>query len=308
MINPNYKNCDKSQMGTGLVDCLAELGYPTGLIRTAKNWRADVSTDTMDKDYFVEQIQKGNFVPFLGARAYTQNTPETTFSESDNGIKLPVRNGKPEFQYEYVKTVHYNKIAYSHNSYRGGNVILTFDNGAIFLAETTDKTQLKGFDLAMQNTASFMFKTGSEPGKTMLTIQLENEDEYNLQGVVLSREQLGFNINTDIFGVIETNITLDEVSAGNTINASVNALANGAVNIEGLAANNLRVIIEGTAEAPASISYNDVDGKYEITTTTAMTAGDEVYVELYDTDNDVNVAIANELLYKGKSSTATVVA
>lgn len=306
MIQPNFKNCIEGTRGTGLPECLATLGYPMGFIRTNKNWNIEIETGMIDKDFIVDQIQAGNFVPFLGAKVVTQNTPETTFKEYDNGEKIAIRNGKPEFSFEYSKTVHFNKIAYSHNGYKNGKVILTFSNGAIFLPESSDGLSLQGFDLAMQNTGTFKFKEGSEPGKTIITIQLGAEDQFNAKGVILSKEELGFDINNDIFGIIDTNIKLSPIAAGSSLVADIKASMNSAFNIKGLVADNFRVVINGSPEVAASATYNDIAGNYTIGTTSAMINADEVFVQAYDSVNDYDVAISEGLLFKGKSNTVVV--
>lgn len=305
MIELNAKPCTNGKLGTGLAACEVELGFPLGFIRTNRSWSESIASGTLDKDYFIKEVQKMNFVPFIGSADYESNTAEATQQESANGLTRVVRNGKPQMSFTYWRGFPFHTIASSYNSYGEGNVILVFEQG-LLVVESVDGETISGFKLGMQNTGTFSFNDGSNGEQVMVSIQLANENEFNLRGQILTNDSLGFNVATELPSVIDCDVKLDTPSAGSSISASVVATSNSAFNILGLEVANFRVIVNGTAEAPSAVSYNDVTEKYDITTTTSITSSDTVTLELYDSVEDLNVTILDDQLYRGKSTEQTV--
>lgn len=266
----------------------------------------DSSSDTLDLAYFTEQVQMQNYIPFNGSVNYTQNTPEPTVQEFDSGAKLVVRNGKPELVFDYIKGKIWDGIAHSYNTNNKDAVFLTFDNGAILVANNNGI--LNGFNLQMQNAASFMFKTGSEVARTQITIQLKDENTFNNDFAIITADQLGFDIEDELPEVMEVNLVADAPAAGANLEVAATARVNQGSNILGLGATEFRLIVDGSAATISTVTYNDVSNKYVIEPSSAFTAGQEVYAELYDTANSRAVANLDGQLYKGTSNTVTVTA
>ena len=122
MIELNAKACGDDKKGTGLAACEVELGFPLGFIRTNRSWSEDIASGTLDKDYFVKEVQKMNFVPFIGSADYESNTAEATVQESANGLSRVTRIGKPQMSTTYWKGLTFHTIASSYNSYGDENV------------------------------------------------------------------------------------------------------------------------------------------------------------------------------------------
>jgi len=304
-IELNALNCTDKKLGTGLAKCIAELGFPKGFIRVAdRNWSADIESDTFDKDYFTEEMQKMNFIPFVGSADFESNTADPTNQESANGLVRTIRNGKPQMSFTYWRGFPFYNILTAYNSYGEGGVILVFEKG-ILVAKTSDNT-IQSFNLGMQNTNTFSFNDGSNGEQVMTSIQLEDENQFALQGTIITNETLGFNPSIEINGVIDANIVLDTVSAGTDITASITATTNSVFLIKGLTVDSVSVVVNGVRETPTAITFNDATNKYDITTSTSLTASDEVFVEIYDTANDYSVANEGGQLYRGKSATSTV--
>jgi hypothetical protein len=304
MIKYNFKKCDGNQLGTALPECFAQLGYPIGFIRVPRNLSLDSENDALDLAYMTEQIQKQDFIPFVNSVNYTENTPEPTSQEFDSGAKLVVRNGKPEFVYDYINGKLWDGVAHSYNANNRGAVILAFDNGTLLMAESNG--MLSGFDLQMQNAASFKNRTGSEVAKTQITIQIQDEFGYNNNFAILTRDQLGFDVSNDLPQVMDVNLIPEDTAAGESLNVAAVATLNSGSNILGLTDANFRLVVNGAAGVISSVSFNDVTEKYVIGPTTPFAIGDVVYVELYDTAASISVANLDNQLYKGKSKEITI--
>jgi len=297
-MSVNTADCAKDRLGTGLPDCLADLGFPRGFILTKRTWSVANDT-TIDKAYVLDNIQNGNFIPFIGSTGFEQNTPELTTQEFQDGILVPVRNGKPQYTFNYVNTVQFQKIVSSYNSYKQFNVILVFDNDVMFLAD--DGTNLSGFNLGMLNSNTYMFNDGSNVGQSMVQMQILDNKQFAEGGVV----DPGFDL-TSVNGIIDCLITDGSAIAGGDVTVKITAKANPSFNILGLGVDQFRLVVNGTAEVATAVTYNDVAGTYAITPTSTTVGADEVVVELYDDTNNDSVAKLGDQLYDGISDTIVV--
>jgi hypothetical protein len=305
MINLNAKSCATDKKGTGLAACIVELGFPRGFIRTDRSWSEVIASGTLNKEYFVKEVQKMNFIPFIGAADFANNTAEATTQESANGLLRKIRNGKPLLDFTYWKGYPFHKIASSYNSYGSGDVILVFEQG-ILVVKSVDGTKVSAFKLGMQNAGTFTFNDGTNGEQVMVGIQLQDESEFNLRGEIITNETLGFNVGEDLPEIVDANVVLDDLSTGTDVKATITAVTNSAFNIKGLLAANFRIIIEGVAEAPSSVAYNDVTNKYVFVTSTTLSSTDTVQVELYDSVESLNVAVLADQLFRGISAVGTV--
>jgi hypothetical protein len=296
----NAKNCEQNLLGTGLPQCIADLGYPKGFIYTKPSWSEDLAT-TIDKAYILEQIQLGNFYPFVDSFSMEQNTPDATTEESANGELTVVRNGLPQFTFSFIKTWQFQKIAYSYNSFGNFGVIFVFDNDVLLVAN--NGTKISGFKAGMTNTNTYMFNTGSEQGKTPMSFQLLDNRQFNSQGDILNPE---FDITNEINGVIDCLLTDGTAATGGDVTIKVTAKANPALNILGLGTDQFSLVIDGVREAVTAVSYNDATNVYTLTPTSTTTGGESVVVELYDASIPAGVANLNDQLYDGISEAITV--
>ena len=299
MININSQNCDKSQLGTGVVECIIREGRPTGFAAVKKGWSVPI-TDTLD---LVDLVQQGILIPFTQAVEFTDNTPEKTTEEFQGGNIAVVRNGKPQFAFKFIKGYPFHAASFSYNSLNNYDFILIFDSGAIMGALSADGTQFKGLSGGMLNTDTYKFTDGAVNANTPIEFQLTSPIEFNKRGAFVTSEELGFDANSELYGIIDTVIS-GSAAAGTTINATVKALQNSAFDIEGLDTANFRVTVNGNVETISTVAF--VNNSYTITMDDALVASDSVVVSLYDASANANVAKVGNQLYRG-SSTAFVV-
>lgn len=296
----NAQNCEQNLLGTGLPKCVADLGYPNGFIYTKPSWSEPIAT-TIDKAYIIEQIQKGNFYPFVDSFNMEQNTPDATTEESANGQLTVVKNGLPLFTFQFIKSWQFQKIASSYNGFGKFGVIFVFDNDVLLVA--SNGTSISGFKAGMTNTNTFMFNTGSEQGKTPMSFQLLDNKQFNTQGEILNPE---FDLTNEITGVIDCVLTDGAAATGGDVTVKVVAKANPALNILGLGTDQFSLVIDGVREVVTAVSYNDATGVYTLTPTSTTTGSQSVVVELYDANIPASVANLNDQLYDGISEAITV--
>lgn len=297
----NAQNCDKTLLGTGLPECVADLGYPKGFIYTKPTWAQTIEGTTFDKDWLIGEIQQGNFYPFIDSFSTEQNTPDATTEESANGELTVVRNGLPQFTFSFIKSWQFQKIAYGYNGFGRFGVIFVFDNDVLLLAKTSDG-KVTGFKAGMTNTNTYMFNSGSEQGKTPMSFQLLDNKQFNSQGEILNPE---FDVTNEITGVIDC-ILQNGAAVTDTdtiVSIDIVARANPLFKILGLGQNNFRIIVDGSTVPFTDVTYNTVTNLYDITLQNPLSGGESVVVELFDAPFDI--ARLGDQLYKGVSEAIT---
>ena len=299
----NYFDCDQARKGTGSISCEVPTGVPTGFFLAEKGWELAVATETFDTAYINTQIKAGTLIPFMDAINFTDNSEDPITFTTQIGVKLLARDGKPEFVFDFSKGYAFHSAAWSYNSFGAYDVILTYDNGVVFLAKNTDGTKLKGHSAGLVNTANFMHKDGAESEKTSVGFQLTNPNEYNASGVLLDPVSNGFDIDT-VKGVIDADIN----HVSNTLAVvviSVMATANNAIPILGLAATDFRAT--GTALTIASLTYDSALMRYSLTFSADVSTdyGTGIVIDLYDTGDSTNVVTVSGAHYKGVSEASS---
>jgi len=308
MIQINALRCNKAVFGTGLVPCELKLKDFKSFIIVPNSWSVNVTSGTFDKEYVIAQIQAGIFVPFLNALEFTNNTPDVTTKEYQGGIMSVIRNGKPQYTFEYDNGIGWHKAAYSYNSFQGYSVLIVDSTGTIAAASSVDGTILTGFKLSMLNTGTYTPQVGDETAKTLISFQIANEEQFNRRMALITADEAGVDINSEIAGVIGVTIT-GTASVANGINVVVNAGNNTIFGIEGLTADNFRVRNAATNATLtiATVVAGTIPGTYKITTTPAPTLASNLIVDTYDSDADVTTALVGDSqLYRGLSEPIVV--
>lgn len=309
----NTVDCNHEDLGLGTVSCeifLSEFKTP---ILIKKGWSMTVTAfEALDMDGFVGLAQSGDWQPVLGSRQFTNNTPDPTTEEYSGGIISVIRNGKPQYQFDYDKGIGFHKALYSKNTFSQYNIGLVDDSGALVLALSADGTRVTGFEAGMVNTRTYMPKSGDTAANTPFEFQLINEIQFNKRMMVYSVEESGVDFNSELQPITSVTITGTN-AAGDPIEVQVNASGNAGYGIEGLVAANFRVRNSATNAVVALTSVTDNgNGSYNLDPTVATVAAQTLIVETYDSDAEVNVTLVDTLtpirLYKGESPVITVTA
>ena len=304
----NFFDCDQQRKGTGTLSCEIPTGVPTGFFLVEKSWRIDTETEDFNNAYINTQIKEKVFVPFLNAINFTDNSEDPITFTTQIGVKLLARDGKPEFSLDFSKGYAFHAAAWSYNSFGNYDVILTYDNGVVFLAKANDNVSaiapigsssiLKGHSAGLVNTANFQHKDGAESEKTAVMFQLTNPNEYNADGALLDPVSNGFDIDV-ITGIVDT--TLAKVSNTTVVVVvSVHASANSAIPILGLTDTDFRGV--GTTETVSSVTYDSALQEYSLTFSGDVTSDfATMQIELFDDALSLSVVEVSNVLYQGIS-------
>lgn len=312
MILINAVSCNKAVFGTGLVPCELRLKDFKSFIIVPKSWSLNLATDTFDGDYVISQIQNGTFVPFLNTVEFLNNTPDPTTKEYQGGITAVIRNGKPQYSFEYDNGIGFHKAAYGYNSFQSYNVVLVDSAGTVAVAESADGLSVTGFALSMLNTRTYVPQVGDETAKTLIEFQIANEEQFNKRMALIPVDQSGVDINSEVMGVVGVNIT-GASSVANGTQMIVTAGNNSIFGIQALAASNVRArnTVTNTVMPITSIAEGTIPGNYAVTFTTPPIAGVKFVFETYDataTPPTATALVGNNQLYRGVSKEITVVA
>ena len=306
-ISINQRNCLVSRQNLGLPDCIVEAGRPVGFILVPDGWSLDLSTGVFDLDYVNSVIQTGEFVPVLGAVEFTNNTPESTTEEFQGGIKSVVRQGLPEFTFKFIKGGwKYASALYTYNSQQAFDILIVHENGVI--SGSTNGTVLRGFDLGMLKTGTYMFTDGNTSGYVNVMMQLINADQYNREVAMLTPDVLDFNPTSDLFPITDIVMTGTADASDGKIYLSARFAMNEASILGGLSSSNLTLTIDGVSDTVSGYNYNTSTLKYELTPSSTLTVGQKVVVQLYDFDTSVATAKIGSKFYKGATPEITVTA
>lgn len=304
----NALNCIKALIGTGLVPCEIRLGRITSVLRVSPTWSFNPASETFNLAYVISKIQDGTFTPFLNTLEFLNNTPDPTTKEYQSGAMAVIRNGKPQYSFEFDNGIGWHKAAYSYNGFRQSSVIVIDASGNVALLSNVAGTVLTALATNMFNVRTYTPQVGDETAKTLLEFQIANEEAFNRRLTVISAEQIGADLNEEIMGIVSVNIA-GTATAADPIEVTVTAVNNTIFGIEGLTAANFRVRNAATnAVVPlTSVTAGATPGAYSLTPTTPTVAAQTLIVETYDDDADVAVAlVAPNQLYKGVSATITV--
>lgn len=303
----NAINCNKENLDLGIVECqqfLKELKTP---ILVKKGWSMDkAGFEALDVDGFIELIQSGVWQPVFGSKQFTDNTPDPTTEEYSGGIMSTVRNGKPQYQFDYDRGVAFHKALYSKNSFGAYDMIILDAASSMLLATSADGTKVSALSAGMVNTRTFKPASGDTSSITSFEFQLTNEDQFNRRMAVYTVDQSEVDFNEELAAIIGATIT-GTAEAGDPIQVQVNAVSNGNYGVQGLVAANFRVIntVTNAVVAITSVAPGINEGQYAITPTTPTTAGQVLKVELYDATATVPVAVARigdtSELYRGST-------
>lgn len=309
----NALDCNKIDLGLGVVECERRLGQFQTPILVPKGWSVPLATiQALDFDGVVALVQAGTWQPILGSVEFTNNTPDVTTKEYTGGITAVIRNGKPQYTFEYDNGLGFHAALYSKNGFNKYDVLIADDAGTIVGATSADGLRFTALSASMVNTGTYVPVIGDDTAKSLLSIQLSNETQFNTRMATLTVGQSGVDINTEILAITGVTITATP-TAGDPIPVVVNAVNNVAYGIEALTATNFRVVntATNTVLPIASVAAGVNEGEYAITLTTpaGLVTGGTITIEVYDATVPTNVALVGEnQLYKGKSSVLTVAA
>lgn len=302
----NALNCNKENLGLGVVECEARLKDFKSFFLVPKSWRITLTElETLTLPEIVGLVQNDTWQPFLNSVEFVNNTPDPTTKEYTGGVMSVIRNGKPQYSFEFDNGIGFHKAAYSKNSFNNYNVIIVDSAGTLVGAVTADGLSFTGLTASMVNTRTYVPQVGDETAKTLVEFQLSNEDQFNKRMAIITTDQSGVDVNSELMGVIGVNIAAT-ASVASGFNVDVTAVNNTIFGIEGLVVDNFRVIntVTNAVLAIDTVVAGTVPGNYVIDTTTPPTASTSYILEMYDataTPPTNTALVGDNQLYRGQS-------
>lgn len=300
----NYGNCTTDYTGTGTRPCdITQFGDATGIVPFVKGYSKTITNGSVDFDLneYTNDVKALNAFPLLGIYDFAQNTPENEKNTSSTGVLTEIRAGKPQFSFMFDKGGCFHKSLYNKRGKGLWDFGIMFETG-ILMATNSDGTKLKGFDGGMLSVETFKLVQGTDPQMSTAIIQLLDADEFNARFVFIPFTEAG--AIGDIDGVIETAITVDEITEGTSFSASITSACNVGDSILDLDDPNNFVLLgrQASSTTISAVSYNATTGKYDFTVSPTLIASDTVQIRLSDgTYNVVEDTTGN--LFKGTSNT-----
>jgi len=300
-------NCQDDRRNIGIEPCTVQPGQKKGHIIAPYDWSLDVATETFNKEYVNEKIQDGTFKVIGGVFGVVTETPDDTTEESTSGELSVVRKGLPIVTTTVKKGYEFQSSIYGYSNQNVYSILEIFETGIIAAAVSLDGTTITGQAVGMYNVGTYTDNDGTNSASTMIKYQLTDPQQYNEQRVYLTN--LDFNPNRDISNIIDVKVVATADVSDNKVYISAVWARNNGVKIEGIAAANLKLMINGVANAiVGAVVYNTTTGLYAITPTSTLLLTDSVQVYLFDSVNDIAVAVIGTKYYAGASNSATPVA
>lgn len=307
--NINAQDCKKYVRGTGLTSCELRLKQPTSFLRVNPSWVFDPETETFNLDYVIGKVQDGTFTPFMNTLEFVDNTPDPTTKEYQGGAMATIRNGKPQYSFEFDNGLGFHKAAYSYNGFRTSSIIMIDKQGNVFLYSNVAGDKLTAMLTNNFNARTYKPVVGDDTAKTIVELQIDNEEAFNTRLTVITAAEVGADLNEELKGIIDVTITATPTQ-GDPIQLTVIALNNVSFGIESLAASNLRIRVlpANTVINITTLTAGATPGTYTATPATALTSGQSIVIETYDSTvpaATARIADTNQL-YKGITQAITV--
>jgi hypothetical protein len=284
-FNASASSCTlQNLIGTGTDDCdLGTLGDLIGGAITTKDVKFNIATDVFLTAY-KENVKKKKVFPLIGLYNFEQSTPDNEMATSSIGIKFEIREGKVELSLTFNKSHCAHKAIFTKKAFKKWNIILFFNNHVVG-AKSLNGQFFKGFDCGMLSVGTFKVQQGTDPQMTKVTMQLTQEGttEWNQRMTAVSNEEVNAELNS-LDGVIETDILFasTNLTAGTSIVVDVKSQCNGSAK-SGLTDSN-NWTLAGTQAAATAVSTVveslTIPGRYTVTLTVAVAAGDTVQLRL----------------------------
>lgn len=302
-----YGNCTTDFKGSGVGTCdITEFGDAKGLVPFKKGTTYAITDGNaaFGLTEYTNTVKGLNAFPFVGIYDFAQDTPENEKNTSSTGVLTEIRSGKPQFSFMFTKGSCFHKSLYD----KRGNALwdfgILFETG-ILMATNSAGDQLKGFDGGMLSVETFRLLQGTDPQMSTAIVQLLDAEEFNARHVFIPFSKVG-DLDA-VVGAIETSITVDAITAGDTFSASIVSSCNKDNVILDLTDETNYVLLgtQASATTISAVAYNASTSKYDFTVTPALVASDTVQIKLGDGTYDViEDTLGN--LYKGTSNTITV--
>lgn len=300
----NLVNCGAGNvLGTGLKGCKPFFKKATSIWLTTQGFKFD-SSQTLNEEYIQTLQSQGKLIVLNGIRTFTDNTPDDTIDELEDGTKQIARLGLYEFSLQFMNGMYFDTAINSLNSYGNYDVTFIDREGSILGTKHLDGS-LKGFTLGMFQKTKFSWATDSQAEREGIMFQMLERTEFDDDKVYIQNKQLDFNPNK-VGGVNElvVDFAAVPVNLDTTVSVKVvNKMDNKP--FSGLVFGNFLLKKNGATSNPTA-STEPTPGTYSLTVSSLAT-NDVLEISVYDNVNNRAVIKLDTDLYKSNTDTVTVV-
>lgn len=299
MINQLLGSCVADIISTGVGKCpIGDMGDVEGYGLTPYGLKLGTSIASLDETAFRALLTDGNAHQLLRIDDFQDTTPENEKFTSPKGFMEVVRDAKIQHTVMFRNGKCFDRGLQSLKGKDRWSVLIYYSKG-IRLTTDSQKENLKGFNLKMLDADPYKSKSGSEVEFSKAYLQYRDTNEFNELDIFIPYEVLGFN-PLEIDDAIQTNVVMDNISAGTTFSLDIVDGCNSSVSYADLfdSTSPWKITKNGAIITPSAVAI--VGGKLSFTVG-ALIATDVITAQL-----DGIVADANELYYKSNTGTKTV--
>lgn len=284
-------DCGANRSNIGVENCLVNYGKKTGHIQVPKGSSYPIAS-AFDKAFWNVEVQQGR-ARFIGANfgvTTEAGTPTTETSvlqkQAVTARPLPVVTAILKKGYEF------HAGYYTDSGQDLYDVFDIYEYNIIKGALSVDGLTVTGFSVGMYEVLTWEDSTDAATAQTKVMYQYDDLFQYNTRGLALTN--LNFNPNTEIFNIVDVNMTGRADISDNKIYVKTPWLRNPNRSILGFAAANFQLELAGVVDPiVGSLSYSATTKEYAITPTTAVATGGQSWVvRLYDSTASPAVAVA----------------
>ena len=291
-------------LGTGTKGCKAFFKKVTAIWLLPQGFELD-GTQTLNITY-VESLQvDGNLLVLKGVRTFTDNTPDDSVEELEDGTKQLARLGLYEFAVQFINGLFYHAALHSLSGF-GDYDALFIDRDGSILGTMAASGNLKGFTLGMVQADKFKFATDTEGQKEGFMFQLLERPEFDNDYVYIDGASLDFNPNR-IDGINEVYVEFDGVPAAGTSVTIKMKTRQGGKAYTGEVFTNLLMTKNGATSNPTADDSEATGAGTYVLTVPSFAGSDDLTARLYDNSGNKAVIKSGGAHYKSNVAAATAV-
>jgi len=291
-------------LGTGTKGCLAFFKNVTSIWLTKAGFEFD-SSKTLDLVYINELITGGDLIVMNRVKTFTDNTPDDTEDELEDGTVDIANLGKYRFAAEFKKGMYFHSALHSYNSFGNYDITLIDRDGNLLGTEAVSGA-LTGFTTGMIQAMKLSWATNSQAQREGIGFQLLERSELDGTYVLIDNKSLDVNLNT-VDGINQVKLSYVSVPADLATDITIKAVSaqDGSV-ITGIPFADWLLTIDGVTGNPTAGDDSALAGTY-VLTVAALAAGETTAIKLFDNANNNSVITLAGENYQSKSVSSIVV-
>jgi len=303
-IMSKLENCGGSQANTGKLGCLQAFGTPLSAILTKSGFVIPKETE-LTIAYLETEVQNGNLIPVMDASSFEDVSGEDAYSTNAAGVERLNLQGLPKYKLMFEEGHEFYRQMSKLTSYKSKGAILIDDAGRWLFGVNADGDYV---GLSLGQVTAEMRKTkvqGGDAESKALSMQFIDRYQWDWSYGIVERVELGFG-PSEVPTINGAKLDFAAVPASTETEVSVSVVlsADGNSPVEGLVAADFLVTTGGASQIP-SVATEGVPGTYALTVT-ALAVG-ALLVDLFDSSENLDVIINENVLYRSDVESLTIV-